>query len=436
MYINLNFEGMRDDVITMIGGGKVDVNVISFLNTMTDFRSRNDVFTYLIHLGYLAYDIDTQQCYIPNNETREHWMLSIAEEPAYSDIVNIINESKSLLEATINKDEEAVASATGGYCLNIDAYNNDTGKTSKYAISWNGKLPEKAGSINTICHFNKTSRLLSIVLENGEFQSIYIDSNGGLKCTGKMHLYGTNEIHIFSKDDWNAYAAFVNNGYFNTGFKVIIDRKLDFKGQNVTPLGTAKYPFRNEFDGNGLEIGNGKIVTTESSVGLFGYADNAKINNFTVYSLKIDAGDKVGIIGNLVNSTASNIRVTDCPIKGKTGVGTVGYASNATITGVFVTDRMSVSGNENVGGVCGYTNKDVTIKNCWNAADISGNSNIGGIVGTSIYTGRERSHETYVFGCFNAGSVTAKKQNVGGIAGCFYDILFMRCQSFGKAVIK
>lgn len=328
------------------------------------------------------------------------------------------------------------ASATGGYCLNIDAYNNDTGKTSKYAISWNGKLPEKAGSINTICHFNKTSRLLSIVLENGEFQSIYIDSNGGLKCTGKMHLYGTNEIHIFSKDDWNAYAAFVNNGYFNTGFKVIIDRKLDFKGQNVTPLGTAKNPFRNEFEGNGLEIGNGKIVTTESSVGLFGYADNAKINNFTVYSLKIDAGDKVGIIGNLVNSTASNIRVTDCPIKGKTGVGTVGYASNATITGVFVTDRMSVSGNENVGGVCGYTNKDVTIKNCWNAADISGNSNIGGIVGTSIYTGRERSHETYVFGCFNAGSVTAKKQNVGGIAGCFYDILFMRCQSFGKAVIK
>ena len=122
MYINLNFEGMRDDVITMIGGGKVEVNVISFLNTMDDFNTKDDVFTYLIHLGYLAYDRTTQQCYIPNNETREHWRLSITANANYSEIINIINESKSLLEATINKDEEAVATALTKAHITLDPH--------------------------------------------------------------------------------------------------------------------------------------------------------------------------------------------------------------------------------------------------------------------------------------------------------------------------
>ncbi len=38
-------------------------------------RSRNDVFTVLIHLGYLAYDEDGQKCNIPNKEVADELMF-------------------------------------------------------------------------------------------------------------------------------------------------------------------------------------------------------------------------------------------------------------------------------------------------------------------------------------------------------------------------
>ena len=111
LYILMNFDGMKDDVVKMMGGGKVPVEVDSYLNTMTDFKGKDDVFTYLIHLGYLAYDRETQLCYIPNEEIRKQWVISVQYEQDYAPIIKLINDSKQLLEATINKDEEAVASA-------------------------------------------------------------------------------------------------------------------------------------------------------------------------------------------------------------------------------------------------------------------------------------------------------------------------------------
>ncbi|MBO6149094.1 MAG: AAA family ATPase, partial [Lachnospiraceae bacterium] len=47
-----NFKGLKDDIIKMLSGESVDVNVSSYLNTMDSFETKDDVFTYLIHLGY------------------------------------------------------------------------------------------------------------------------------------------------------------------------------------------------------------------------------------------------------------------------------------------------------------------------------------------------------------------------------------------------
>ena len=55
-YIDMNFEGLKDDVLSVIAGECVPVNTGSFTNDMTTFRTEDDVLTLLIHLGYLAYD--------------------------------------------------------------------------------------------------------------------------------------------------------------------------------------------------------------------------------------------------------------------------------------------------------------------------------------------------------------------------------------------
>ena len=60
MYIDMNFEHLKDDVLSMIAGESVAVNTESFTNDMATFRTEDDVLTLLIHLGYLAYDDKTK----------------------------------------------------------------------------------------------------------------------------------------------------------------------------------------------------------------------------------------------------------------------------------------------------------------------------------------------------------------------------------------
>ena len=110
-YILLDFEGIRQDVISMMSGGSVEVDVHSYLNTMDCFYSKDDVFTYLIHLGYLSYNRKEQTCSIPNEEVRQEWVRSIKLSPDYKKLMEIINASKKLLDDTINGNEEAVARA-------------------------------------------------------------------------------------------------------------------------------------------------------------------------------------------------------------------------------------------------------------------------------------------------------------------------------------
>ena len=74
IYIDMNFEGLKDDVLSMIAGESVPVNTGSFTNDMTTFRTEDDVFTLLIHLGYLAYDDENKIAKIPNNEVRLKYM--------------------------------------------------------------------------------------------------------------------------------------------------------------------------------------------------------------------------------------------------------------------------------------------------------------------------------------------------------------------------
>ena len=58
--LRMNFAGTKEAVISMLAGNRIDVEVDSYDNTMNGFNNLDDVFTYLIHLGYLAYD-ETEQ---------------------------------------------------------------------------------------------------------------------------------------------------------------------------------------------------------------------------------------------------------------------------------------------------------------------------------------------------------------------------------------
>ena len=109
-YIQMNFEGLKDDVIRMLSGEHVYVNTFKFQNDMRIVNSKSDVFTVLIHLGYLAYDEDMKQCYIPNKEVGDEF-LNAVEDTSWTRLVEAITVSQNLLAATISGNAQAVAQA-------------------------------------------------------------------------------------------------------------------------------------------------------------------------------------------------------------------------------------------------------------------------------------------------------------------------------------
>ena len=134
-----NYKGAKEDVIKMLSGEGIKVNITRYMNTMTDFHSKDDVFTYLIHLGYLAYNSKEGTCRIPNLEVRKEWNNAIEDMPEYSKTDEIIKASEELLEQTLLKNSDAVAKALDNTHLHVSSnrnYNNENALAAAVYIAF------------------------------------------------------------------------------------------------------------------------------------------------------------------------------------------------------------------------------------------------------------------------------------------------------------
>ena len=107
-YIVMNYDGLRDTIAQMIAGERKKIDTTTFTNDMVTFQIQDDVLTLLIHLGYLAYDFDTKEIFIPNYEIREQF-ISTVRVLGWDDVIKSIQLSDKLLDATLNGDAEKVA---------------------------------------------------------------------------------------------------------------------------------------------------------------------------------------------------------------------------------------------------------------------------------------------------------------------------------------
>ncbi len=108
IYMEMDFDGLRRDVIGMLGGGSVRVNTRSFQNDMRTFRTKDDVLTLLIHLGYLGYDAETEEAFIPNKEIMGEFENAMSVG-GWSEVMRVLKASEKLLEDTLRGDEKSVA---------------------------------------------------------------------------------------------------------------------------------------------------------------------------------------------------------------------------------------------------------------------------------------------------------------------------------------
>ena len=204
-----------------------------------------------------------------------------------------------------------------------------------------------------------------------------------------------NSIDATSTSAWNYNAGFNPIGLDENG-KVIV---------NVNVNNNKEYGFTGNFDGIDYNIFGLTIDRSdEANVGLFGVAHNANINNITLVGGSITGGS---VVGSVVGAALGNTHITNA------------------------TNSASVTGNTDVGGIVGYSGKEINglvnnittnahFTNLINTGAVHSNgesdeqggivSNAGGLIGY-MYNG------TLDGNSYNLGNVSGDGYNVGGLVG-------------------
>ena len=106
--IQLNYAGLKDDILDILAGGKVRVKTTSFSNDLHDITSKDNAITALIHLGYLGFDAERSQAYLPNYEVATAYESAL-ETGSWQEVARSIGLAEDLLWATIDKEAAKVA---------------------------------------------------------------------------------------------------------------------------------------------------------------------------------------------------------------------------------------------------------------------------------------------------------------------------------------
>lgn len=175
-YINLNFNGLQDDIIRLISGEELEINVNGFANDVESFKTKDDVLTLMVHLGYLAYNSTDRTVKIPNKEVGIEFE-DLIRNADNTKLYELVQRSDKLLCDTLNGDESEV-------CKGIEAiressyaptfYNNE--QALRYVIKFAyvvcvdqymriEELPSGNGIADVVFIPKKNSNLPAMVVE-------------------------------------------------------------------------------------------------------------------------------------------------------------------------------------------------------------------------------------------------------------------------------
>lgn len=141
-FINMDFDGLKAEIIRMISGDEVKVKTTTFQNDMVTIKNKDDVFMLLIHLGYLAYDQQKQTAFIPNEEIRGEFVNAV-EENKWSELYDFERKSNELLEATLDFESNIVAKKIEqihSEYTSVIEYNNENSLSSVLTIAYLGAM--------------------------------------------------------------------------------------------------------------------------------------------------------------------------------------------------------------------------------------------------------------------------------------------------------
>ena len=136
--INMNYDGLKTAIIEMISGAEVKVNTATFKNDTVSIKSKDDVLTYMIHLGYFGYNPKLKTAFVPNEEIRQELTAAVGSKQ-WNEMLEFQKNSEHLLDATLDMDGVEVAAQIekihNEYASSIQ-YNNENSLSSVLAIAY------------------------------------------------------------------------------------------------------------------------------------------------------------------------------------------------------------------------------------------------------------------------------------------------------------
>lgn len=107
-YIRRDYDGLKDAVALLMDGGRLKIDTSTYQNDMTTFHGKDDVLSLLIHLGYLGFNDEQSEVFIPNREILDEFKAS-TKTGEWIEPFRAYEQSKALLQATWDQQEEKVA---------------------------------------------------------------------------------------------------------------------------------------------------------------------------------------------------------------------------------------------------------------------------------------------------------------------------------------
>lgn len=136
--INMNYDGLKTAIIEMLSGANVKVDTATFKNDTVNIHSKDDVLTYMIHLGYLGYDQYTKTAFIPNEEIRQELTVAV-ESRSWNEMLMFQQESERLLDATLDMDGVMVGTQIEkihNEYISVIQYHNENSLSSVLTIAY------------------------------------------------------------------------------------------------------------------------------------------------------------------------------------------------------------------------------------------------------------------------------------------------------------
>lgn len=142
--ICMNYDGLKNAIIEMLSGSEVKVDTATFKNDPAKIQNRDDVITYLIHLGYLGYNEDSESAFVPNEEIRQE-LITAVRSSNWDELIAFQQESRKLLTATLSMDEKQVAAEIDKFhsqYASMIQYNDENSLSNIITIAYLGAMQD------------------------------------------------------------------------------------------------------------------------------------------------------------------------------------------------------------------------------------------------------------------------------------------------------